>query len=245
MGYQWNWGIFLSPAPSGDDTYLGWMLSGLQVTVALSLSAWVMAFILGTIMGVLRTVPNRWISGLATCYVELFRNIPLLVQLFIWYFVLPELLPAHVGTAFKQIDPTWQQFISAMVCLGFFTSARICEQVRAGIGSLPPGQIQAALAMGFTLTQTYRHVLLPMALRLIVPPLTSEFLNIFKNSAVCSTIGLLELAAQGRQLVDYTAQAYESFIAVTLLYLLINAVVMLLARRVEQHTRIPGYMGSR
>lgn len=245
MSYHWNWAVFLSPAPSGDATYLGWMLSGLKMTVTLSLSAWVMALILGSIMGVLRTVPNRWLSGFATAYVELFRNIPLLVQLFIWYFVLPELLPTGMGNSFKQMDPTLQQFLSAMICLGFFTSARICEQVRAGIGSLPPGQKNAGLAMGFTLPQTYRHVLVPMAFRLIVPPLTSEFLNIFKNSAVCSTIGLLELAAQGRQLVDYTAQSYESFIAVTLLYLLINVVVMLVARQVEERTRVPGYIGGK
>ncbi|MCX7175818.1 MAG: amino acid ABC transporter permease [Proteobacteria bacterium] len=245
MSYHWNWAVFLSPAPSGDTTYLGWMLSGLKMTVTLSLSAWVMALILGSIMGVLRTVPNRWLSGFATGYVELFRNIPLLVQLFIWYFVLPELLPTGMGDAFKQTDPAFQQFFSAMICLGFFTSARICEQVRAGIGSLPPGQKNAGLAMGFTLTQTYRHVLVPMAFRLIVPPLTSEFLNIFKNSAVCSTIGLLELAAQGRQLVDYTAQSYESFIAVTMMYLLINVVVMLVARQVEERTRVPGYIGGK
>lgn len=245
MSYHWNWAVFLAPAASGDTTYLGWMLAGLKMTVTLSLSAWVMALALGSIMGVLRTVPNRWLSGFATAYVELFRNIPLLVQLFIWYFVLPELLPVGVGNAFKQMDPTFQQFLSAMICLGFFTSARICEQVRAGIGSLPPGQKNAGLAMGFTLPQTYRFVLVPMAFRLIVPPLTSEFLNIFKNSAVCSTIGLLELAAQGRQLVDYTAQSYESFIAVTVLYLLINVIVMLVARQVEERTRVPGYIGGK
>jgi His/Glu/Gln/Arg/opine family amino acid ABC transporter permease subunit len=150
-----------------------------------------------------------------------------------------------LGDAFKQeLDPLTQQFVSAMVCLAFFTSARVCEQVRSGINALPRGQKNAGLALGFTLPQTYRHVLLPMAFRLVVPPLTSEFLNIFKNSAVCSTIGLLELAAQGRQLVDYTAQPYESFIAVTVLYLLINVVVMTLMRVVENKTRVPGYLGG-
>jgi glutamate/aspartate transport system permease protein len=246
MSYQWNWSIFSSPVPTGETTYLGWMLSGLQTTVTLSLCAWVMALALGSLMGVLRTVPNKWLSGLASAYVEIFRNVPLLVQLFIWYFVLPEVLPFGLGDAFKQqLNPVTQQFVSAMVCLGFFTSARVCEQVRAGINSLPRGQKNAGLALGFTLPQTYRHVLLPMAFRLVVPPLTSEFLNIFKNSAVCSTIGLLELAAQGRQLVDYTAQPYESFIAVTLLYVLINVVVMGLMRVIEEKTRVPGYIGGK
>ncbi len=245
MSYQWNWSIFASTVPTGDTTYMGWLLMGLQTTLSLSLSAWVIALLLGSLMGVLRTVPHRGLSLLAASYVEVFRNIPLLVQLFIWYFVLPELLPFGLGDAFKQqLNPLTQQFVAAMVCLAFFTSARVCEQVRSGINSLPRGQKNAGLALGFTLPQTYRHVLLPMAFRLILPPLTSEFLNIFKNSAVCSTIGLLELAAQGRQLVDYTAQPYESFIAVTLFYLVINVVVMGLMRLVEARTRVPGYIGS-
>ena len=242
MSYAWHWEIFLQPAASGETTYLGWMLAGFETTIALSLAAWLVALLLGSLMGVLRTVPNRFLSLLAATYVELFRNVPLLVQLFSWYFILPELLPASLGSAFKQLNPFLQQFLAAWICLGFFTSARVCEQVRAGIGSLPPGQKNAGLALGFTLPQTYRYVLLPMAFRLIVPPLTSEFLNIFKNSAVASTIGLLELAAEGRQLVDYTAQPYESFIAVTVLYMLINIVVMTAMQHLERRVRVPGYI---
>ena len=245
MNYQWNWGVFFQPTASGDDIYLGWMFYGFKMTIALSLSAWMIALLLGALVGVLRTVPNKWLVRLATGYVELFRNIPLLVQLFIWYFVLPELLPESLGNAFKQSNPIMQQFIASMLCLGLFTSARVAEQVRAGINSLPPGQKNAGLAVGFTLPQTYRFVLLPMAFRLVVPPLTSEFLNIFKNSAVCSTIGLLELAAQGRQLVDYTAQPYESFIAVTIAYVIINVTVMLLMRKFEQRIAVPGYIGGK
>ena len=245
MPYHWNWGILLSPVPSGEATYLGWMLSGLLVTVALSLSAWLLALALGTAVGVLRTTPGRALPGVAAAYVEVFRNVPLLVQLFIWYFVLPELLPAAAGAAVKRMHPVLQQFLASALCLGLFTSARVAEQVRAGIESLPPGQRDAGLALGLTLPQAYRRVLLPMAFRIIVPPLTSELLNVFKNSAVCSTIGLLELAAQSRQLVDYTAQPYESFIAVTLLYLLLNAAVMLLMRLVERRARLPGYLGTR
>jgi glutamate/aspartate transport system permease protein len=243
--YHWNWGIFLSETPSGSSTYIGWLLDGLKWTVALSLSAWLVALIAGSLFGVLRTVPNRWLSAIAAAYVECFRNVPLLVQLFIWYFVVPELLPSSLGNAVKQSDPLAQQFIAAFLCLGFFTGARVCEQVRAGIESLPRGQRQAAQALGLTLPQTYRHVLVPMAFRLILPPLTSEFLNVFKNSAVASTIGLIELSRQSQQLVDYTAQAYESFIAVTVLYVLINVVVMLLMRRLEARLRVPGYIGSK
>ena len=245
MSYNWNWQVFLQPSATGEGTYLAWLLEGLKWTVTLSLTAWIIALIVGSIIGVLRTVPNRWLGLIAAIYVEVFRNIPLLVQLFIWYFVLPEVLPGQMGHNFKQMNPLAQQFLSAMVCLGLFTAARVAEQVRAGINSLPRGQKSAGLAMGFTLAQVYRHVLLPIAYRIIVPPLTSEFLNIFKNSAVATTIGLIELSRQAQQLVDFTAQPYEAFIAVTLLYLLINVTVMFLMRRVEQKVRVPGFVGGK
>jgi glutamate/aspartate transport system permease protein len=245
MSYQWRWQVFLEPAASGGGTYLGWIIAGLQLTALVAASAWVIALIVGSLMGVLRTVPNRLVSGIAAAYVELFRNVPLLVQLFIWYFVVPELLPARLGLAVKQSPPMVQQFLAAMICLGLFTGARICEQVRAGIESLSRGQKNAGLALGLTLPQTYRYVLVPMAFRIIVAPLTSELLNIFKNSAVASTIGLLELAAQGRQLVDYTAQPYESFIAVTLLYVALNVVLMGGMRIVERRARVPGFLGGK
>ena len=245
MSYNWNWDIFLSPTPSGESTYLGWLLDGLQWTLTLSFGAWIMALVLGIGLGVLRTVPNRLLAGSAAAYVEVFRNVPLLVQLFIWYFVLPELLPTTLGDALKQTDPLAQQFFAALLCLGCFTAARVCEQVRSGIAALPRGQRNAGLALGLTLPQTYRYVLLPMALRLILPPLTSEFLNVFKNSAVASTIGLIELSRQSQQLVDYTAQAYEAFIAVTLLYVLINVLVMFGMRLLERRTRVPGYIGGK
>ena len=244
MSYSWRWGVFWEPVPAGGGTYLDWLLAGLRMTAALSLSSWAVASVVGALMGVLRTVPSRWLRGLAAIYVEVFRNIPLLVQLFIWYFVVPELVPSRLGLWIKGLHPLVQQFVSAMFCLAFFTGARICEQVRAGIESLSRGQKNAGLALGFTLPQTYRYVLLPMAFRIIVPPLTSEMLNLFKNSAVASTIGLLELAAMGRQLVDYTAQPYESFIAVTLLYVCLNVVVLVFMRWLEERLRVPGYMGG-
>jgi len=244
VGYHWNWQIFLAPVPSGADTYLGWLLVGLQWTLLLSLAAWVVALVFGVTFGVMRTLPSRWARGPAALYLELFRNVPLLVQLFFWYFVLPELLPVDWGDAFKQMNPLAQQFIAAWLCLGLFTGARVTEQVRAGIESIPNEQRQAALALGFTTAQTYRHILLPIGFRIILPPLTSELLNTFKNSSVATTIGLIELSRQAQQLVDYTAQPYEAFIAVTLLYVLINVVVMLLMRGLERRLRIPGLLGG-
>jgi glutamate/aspartate transport system permease protein len=245
MGYHWNWGIFLTPVSTGESaSYLGWLVSGLWNTLAVSLWAWGIALSVGALMGVLRTVPNKWLSGIGTVYVAVFRNVPLIVQFFVWYFVLPEILPPSIGSGFKQLPPNAQFFAVSILCLGLFTAARVCEQVRSGIDALPRGQRAAGLALGFTLPQTYRYVMLPVAFRIIVPPLTSECMNVFKNSAVASTIGLLDLSAQARQLVDYTAQAYESFIAVTLAYVLINLIVMGVMRWVEKKTRLPGYIGG-
>ncbi len=162
MGIDWNWGIFLQQAPFGNTTYLGWLWSGFQVTVAVSCCAWIIAFLVGSLFGILRTVPNRLLAAIGTCYVELFRNIPLIVQFFFWYLVAPELVGEKLGMWFKaELDPNIQFFLSSMICLGLFTAARVCEQVRAAIQSLPRGQKNAGLAMGLTLPQTYRYVLLP------------------------------------------------------------------------------------
>lgn len=238
--YHWNWGVFFSPTGTGD-TYLGWVLSGLGLTVALGLVAWVIALIIGTAVGIARTLPHRSARAFGAAYVELLRNVPLMVQLFTFYFVVPELLPGELGTAVKRMNPFAQQFMAAALCLGLYTSARIAEQVRSGIESLASGARVSALALGLTLPQAYRHVLVPLAFRIILAPLSSEFMTVFKNSAVASMIGLLELAAQGRQIVDYTSQPYEAFIAVTALYLAINLGALKLMRFIESKTRVPGF----
>jgi glutamate/aspartate transport system permease protein len=241
--YNWNWKVFFQLAPGGGGaTYLDWIIYGLRLTAMLSLSSWIIASVVGAVMGVLRTVPNRFLYGIATAYVEIFRNIPLLAQLFIWYYVIPEIVPKGIGDWYDRLNPLVAQFVAAMLCLAFFTGARITEQVRAGIESLSRGQKAAGLALGLTLPQTYRYVLTPMAFRIIVPPLTSEMVNLIKNSAVASTLGLLELAAMARQLLDYTAQSYESFIAVTILYVALNVIVIGVMRWVEVRARVPGFI---
>ncbi len=177
-------------------------------------------------------------------YVELFRNIPLLVQLFLWFFVIPELLPKAMGTSIKQMPPPWASFWPAVIGLGLFTSARIAEQVRAGIQSLPRGQGMAGTALGLTLPQTYRYVLLPMAFRIIMPPLTSETMNLIKNTSVALTIGLLELTAAARSMQEFTFQVFEAFTAATVIYILVNLVVVTLMRWLERSVSVPGFVGK-
>lgn len=242
MNYKWNWGIFFEPAFSGGGIYLDWVLTGLKWTVSVSLCAWLIAFTVGSVVGVLRTTNLRVFRRAATVYVELFRNIPLLVQMFLWYFVVPELLPSTLGNWIKTEMPL-PAFWTAVACLGFYTASRVAEQVRAGIQSIPRGQTYAGLAMGFSTVQMYRYILLPMAYRIIIPPLTSEFLTIFKNSSVALTIGLLELTAQSRQITEYTFQGFEAFTVATVLYVLITFAVMVIMRLLESRVRVPGYIG--
>jgi glutamate/aspartate transport system permease protein len=243
MNYHWNWGIYLEQIKAGDETYLDWLVRGLGWTVAVSLSAWVIALALGGIVGTVRTAPNRWLARLGSAYVELFRNVPVLVQMLLWYFVAPELLPEDLSRWVKQDMPA-AEFVTATVCLGLFTSARVAEQVRAGIQSLSAGQRSAGLALGLTLPQTYRYVLLPMALRLILPPLTSEFMNVFKNSSVAFAIGVLELTFQARQMQEDSEQGIETFLAVTLLYFVCAFTANRLMAFVENRSRVPGYIAA-
>jgi len=241
--YHWNWTIFWDLTPEGTGTYLHTLWVGLMWTLATALSAWVIALVLGSILGVIRTAPRKWAAAIGNGYVELFRNIPLLVQMFLWFFVMPELLPGRLGDAVKQMPPPWASFVPAVLCLGFFTAARVAEQVRAGIQALPRGQGMAGTALGLTLPQTYRYVLLPMAFRVILPPLTSEFLNIIKNSSVALTIGVVELTAAARTMQEFSFQVFEAFTAATLIYIVVNIAVVFAMRRVEQRVAIPGFIG--
>ena len=243
MNYHWNWHIFLEPAPSGTGTYLDMLLSGLVLTIETSLFAWIIALACGSIVGVLRTLPSKAASLAGFLYVEFFRNMPLLVQLFLWFFVLPELLPHAWGLWLKQMPHA--PFYTASIGIGLFMSARVAEQLRAGIGSLPRGQKLAATALGLTTAQTYRYVLLPLAFRIIMPPLTSEFLNTIKNTSVAITIGLIELTGEARSMQEFSFQVFEAFTGATVLYLLINIVVVTAMRFLERALAVPGYISGR
>ena len=240
MNYHWNWRIFFEPAPNGIGTYLDMLLAGLVLTIETALCAWIIALVLGSVVGVLRTLPSKTASWVGFAYVEFFRNMPLLVQLFIWFFVLPELLPPSWGLWLKQMPHA--PFYTAAIGIGLFMSARVAEQTRAGVNSLPRGQRLAATALGLTTTQAYRYVLLPIAFRVILPPLTSEFLSTIKNTSVAITIGLIELTGQARAMQEFSFQVFEAFTGATLLYLLINIVVVIGMRYLERAVAVPGYI---
>src|SRR5258707_906903 len=237
--------LLFEPTPDGAGRYLDWIVSGLGWTLSLALGAWTIALVVGTLVGVVRTLPNGILPRAGRVYVETFRNIPLLVQMFFWYFVLPELLPVRVGMAIKQMDPPWGGFVPALICLGLFTAARIAEQVRAGLKALPQGQNQAALALGFARGSMYRVILLPQAFRIILPTLTNGFMTIFKNTSAGLAVGLVELTATAREINENTFRTFEAFGVVTIVYLVIALVAWQVMYRIEQAVQLPGLAGGK
>jgi glutamate/aspartate transport system permease protein len=242
--YNWNWKVLLEMEPGGTGSYLHYLIVGLGWTLATALAAWVIALAVGALVGTLRTTSMKAVVRAGDLYVEIFRNIPLIVQMFLWFFVVPELLPENLGDWIKQVPPPWGSYFPAVLCLGIFTSVRVAEQVKAGINSLPRGQRMAGTAMGLSSAQTYRHVILPQAFRIILPPITSEFMNVIKNSSVALTIGLLELTGRARAMQEFSFKVFEAFTAATVIYLLTNLVVVLLMRALEKKVRVPGLIAA-
>ena len=234
MGSNWDWQVFLQDT-GGGRTYLAWLMSAWGWTLSVAALSLIVALAVGSLMGILRTVPNKGLVFIGDAWTELFRNVPLLVQIFLWYHVIPSIflslraLPSLVLVVFA---------------LGFFTSARIAEQVRAGIQALPKGQRYAGLAMGLTLPQTYRYVLLPMAFRIVIPPLTSESMNIVKNSSVAFAVSIAELTMFAMQAQEEISRGIEVYLAVTALYFVSAFAINRLALFIENRVQVPGMIGS-
>ncbi|MDM4766357.1 amino acid ABC transporter permease [Pelomonas sp. SE-A7] len=244
---NWDWQVFCKNTidgevvtrcfgQNGDITYLDWLLSAWGWTLSVSGLALLLALAAGTLVGISRTLPSRGWVLVGDAWTELFRNIPLLVQIFLWYHVVPALFPV-----FLKLPP----FVLVVFALGFFTSARVAEQVRAGIQSLPRGQRNAGLAVGLTLGQTYRYVILPNALRIVIPPLTSEAMNIVKNSSVAFAVSIAELTLFARQVTEETSRGVEVYLAVTGLYFVSAFLVNRVARLIEGRLRLPGQIGAK
>ena len=233
--------IFLEQIPDEGIAWWQNLASGLGWTLGAAFFAWIIAFVLGSVVGVVRTTDKHWLVRIGDAYVELFRNIPLIVQFFVWYFVVPNVIPA-VKAWVIAADPTEFQFVTSIVCLGLFTSARIAEQVRSGIQSLSTGQRNAGYAIGLTQPQTYRYVLLPMAYRIIIPPLTSEVMNLIKNTSVAYSIGLIELFFRTREMAEMTFRYFEAFTAATLIYMVIAMSANRVMAVIERRVAVPGYI---
>ncbi|RMF91942.1 MAG: amino acid ABC transporter permease [Nitrospinota bacterium] len=244
MQYEFRWSVLW------EDPYGYWLLQGLKNTILLSSCAWIIALIVGIILGILRTTPRPILRGLATAYVEFFRNTPLLVQLFFWYFGIPQLLPPTIRDALNgiQYDTPFltitYEFLASLIGLGIYTSARVGETVRAGIQSIPKQQTEGALSTGLSLGQVYRFVLVPIGLRIVIPPLTTEFLTIFKNSSLATTIGFAEVTFMTQQVDAYTFHGLEAVTAGTLIYLALSLTIAISMHWVERRYALLGFIGG-
>jgi glutamate/aspartate transport system permease protein len=234
LGQTWDWQVFLRD-DGGGRTYLEWMMSAWGWTLSVAILALLVALVVGSLVGILRTVPHKGLALFGEAWTELFRNIPLLVQIFLWYHVIP-----GIFLGLRDVP----SFVLVVFALGFFTSARISEQVKAGIQALPKGQRYAGLAVGLTLPQTYRYVLLPMAFRIVIPPLTSESMNIIKNSSVAFAVSVAELTMFAMQAQEETSRGVEVYLAVTGLYFISAFAINRIALFIEQKVQIPGTFGA-
>jgi glutamate/aspartate transport system permease protein len=230
MNYHWNFAVVFQPP------YADWLLSGFALTIALSMIASIFALSIGACVAVIRLSDKASVRAIGSFYVSVFRNIPLLLQLFVWFFVVPEILPGRIGLFVKR-DLPHAEFWTAVCALAFYTSGRLAELFKAGLKAIPKGQAQAAAASGMLPTQILRYILLPQCVKIIAPALTSEFMSVVKNSSLALTIGVLELTAQSRQIDDNTFQGFEAYGAATVLYLFIGAALTGVMHFVENGRR--------
>jgi His/Glu/Gln/Arg/opine family amino acid ABC transporter permease subunit len=231
LAYEFRWSVLWT------EGHGGWLLEGILTTLKLSALGWVIACLLGILFGAMRTAPARIIRWAGTAYVEFFRNVPLLVWLFFWYFGAPQVLPR---SAQDWLNRHGAEFWSAVAGLSVYHGARFAEVIRAGIQAIPRTQLEAAVSTGLSVVEAYRYVIIPIALRLIIPPATSESLNLLKNSSLALTIGVAELTFMTRQIETYTARAFEALTAGTLIYLILCLVIASVMGQVERYFQIPG-----
>jgi glutamate/aspartate transport system permease protein len=232
LAYKFDWGV-LWRQPYGE-----WLLQGLWLTIQIGLAAWVIALALGILFGTLRSVHVRLLRLLGTIYIEVFRNVPFLVQLFFWFYAGPMLFGKTLQ--FKINSISGLNYWTAIFALGIYTASRVGEHVRAGFASIGHGQYEAVLSTGMTHLQMYRHVIVPHALRLIIPPLTTEFLTIFKNSAVAMTIGVAETTFMSYKIDEQTFHGLEATTGAMAIYLVLGMVVVKIMNLIEAKFRIPG-----
>jgi polar amino acid transport system permease protein len=216
LNYQFDWSIVTS------GKYFEWLVSGFKVTLQLSALSIVLAFLLGLLIAVMRMSQNRPVRWFALAYLEFFRNTPLLVQIFFWYFGSYKILPTAVN---DWLNSTNFEFAAAVIALTIYTSAFIAEDIRSGVLSIPKEQMEAARSAGFSYLRSMQYIILPQAVRLTVPPLVNQFLNLAKNSSLAMTIGVMELTYQARQVESYTFKGFEAFTAATVVYVAISLVI--------------------
>jgi len=235
FAYQFDWSVMWR------DPYGLMLMKGLGLTIFLGISAWIIAMTVGIFVGTLRITKYRVLRMIGTAYVEVFRNIPLLVQMFFWFYAGPMMFGEVLSRQINRLDGL--AIYVSILGLGLYTASRIAEHLRAGFASIGQDQYQAVLATGMSQVQMYRYVMIPYALRLTIPPLTTEFLTVFKNTSIVMTIGVAELTFQSYQIDAETFHGLEATTAAMLIYLVLGTVVVQLMNLVEKKYKIHGLMG--
>jgi polar amino acid transport system permease protein len=234
FSYQFDWAIITS------GQYFEWIVSGVKVTLQLSVVSVALSFILGLLIAVMRMSNVRPILWFSHAYLEFFRNTPLLVQIFFWYFGSYKILPMVVNDWMNTMN---FEFAAAVIALTIYTSAFIAEDIRSGVRSIPKEQMEAARSSGFSYLRSMYYIILPQAVRLTIPPLINQFLNLMKNSSLAMTIGVAELTYQARQVESYTFKGFEAFTAATLVYLGLSLIITWLMTLYNKYVLSP--MGVR
>ncbi len=235
FAYDFDWSVLWR------HPYGVWLLKGIWLTLKIGFLGWIIALFLGILVGTLRVTPWRWLRFISTAYTEFFRNIPFLVQLFFWYYAGPMLFGENLGRQINQIMGL--NYYTAIIALGIYTASRVAEHMRAGFASISRDQYQAVLSTGMTQYQMYRYVIIPYALRIILPPLTTEFLTIFKNSSIAMTIGVAEITFMSYRIDAETFHGLEATTGAMFIYLVLCMTVVRFMGIIESKFKIPGMIG--
>jgi polar amino acid transport system permease protein len=220
LNYDFDFGVVLS------GEYGQALIDGTLVTLQLSALSLVLALVLGVAVAVCRMAPFKPLNWLAAAYVEFVRNTPLLVQMLFWYFGATQILPADLNDWLYAGN---FEFAAAAIALTMYTAAFISEDVRSGMRSIPREQTEAARASGMTFLQAMGFVILPQALRVTVPPLVNQALNLTKNSSLAMAIGVAELTYRTREIESFSFKTFEAFAACTTIYLVLSLLITLAA----------------
>ncbi len=224
LGYNWQWNRVARYLLIRDAS--GWqfgpLLKGLGLTLEITLASLGLSLLIGLCTALMRLSASPMARGIARVYLELIRNTPLLIQIFVLYFVFAPIL--DLG-----------RFSSAVIALSLFEGSYASEIIRAGILAVPAGQWEAAASLGLPRKQTYRHIILPQALRQMIPPLTSQGISLVKDSALVSTIAIYDLTMQGQQIIAETFLTFEIWFTVAAIYLAVTMLLSILVKYLENH----------
>jgi polar amino acid transport system permease protein len=222
LGYNWQWNRVprYLLVTNSDGWSFGPLMHGLWLTMGITAVSLVMSLLIGLVSALMRLSDSPMARGISWVYLEAIRNTPLLIQIFIIYFVFSPILD-------------FGRFTSAVLALSLFEGAYASEIIRAGILAIPAGQWEASASLGLTRSQTYRYIILPQALRQMIPPLTSQGISLVKDSALVSTIAIYDLTMQGQQIIAESFLTFEIWFVVAAIYLLVTMLLSSLVKYLE------------